>query len=76
MRFSLALAALAVVSIASASSTQAITLNQACEKFANKLSEAKASGDKQKADQVFSQGSKRIASKFNGATCPNVKAPN
>lgn len=76
MRLFLALATVAFVSISGVSTAQAITVDQACEKFASKLSEAQASGDKQKAQQVYSQGSKRIASKFNGASCPNVKAPN
>jgi hypothetical protein len=76
VRLFLALATVAFVSISGVSTAQAITVDQACEKFASKLSEAQASGDKQKAQQVYSQGSKRIASKFNGASCPNVKAPN
>lgn len=76
MRLFLALATVAFVSISGVPTAQAITVDQACEKFASKLSEAQASGDKQKAQQVYSQGSKRIASKFNGASCPNVKAPN
>ena len=76
MRLFLALATVAFVSISGVSTAQAITVDQACEKFASKFSEAQASGDKQKAQQVYSQGSKRIASKFNGASCPNVKAPN
>jgi hypothetical protein len=71
-----ALATVALLSITGALTAQAITVDQACEKFASKLSEAQASGDKQKAQQVYSQGSKRIANKFNGASCPNVKAPN
>jgi hypothetical protein len=76
VRLFLALATVAFVSISGVSTAQAITVDQACEKFASKLSEAQASGDKQKAQQVYSQGSQRIASKFNGASCPNVKAPN
>jgi len=36
---------------------------------------AVASGDTAKARQVYTEGSKRVASHFNGATCPNVKAP-
>jgi len=76
VRLFLALATVALLSISGAFTAQAITVDQACEKFASKLSEAQASGDKQKAQQVYSQGSKRIASKFNGASCPNVKAPN
>jgi hypothetical protein len=36
---------------------------------------AVASGDTVKARQIYTEGSKRVASHFNGATCPNVKAP-
>ncbi len=54
---------------------KAVTLDQACQKFSSKLTEAQASGDKQKVQNVYTQGSQRIAKKFNGATCPNVKAP-
>jgi hypothetical protein len=54
---------------------QAVTLDQACQKFAGKLSAAQTSGDKQKAQTIYTEGSKRIASRFNGATCPNVTAP-
>lgn len=52
-----------------------MTLDQACAKFGGKLNEAVASGDTNKARQVYTEGSKRVASHFNGATCPNVKAP-
>ncbi len=75
MRFSLSLAAFALLSITGAPTAGAVTLDQACEKFASKLSEAQASGDKQKVQQVYAQGTKRIAGKFNGGTCPNIKAP-
>ena len=75
MRSSLALAAATVLTISAAPSAQAISLDQACQTFAGKLSAAQVSGDKEKAQKIYSQGSKRIASKFNGATCPNVKAP-
>ena len=54
---------------------EAITLDQVCQKFSSKLTEAQASGDKQKVQNVYTQGSQRIAKKFNGASCPNVKAP-
>ena len=71
--------ALATVSaaafLASAPTVKAVTLDEACTKFAAKLGEAQASGDADKAKTVYSKGSQRIASKFNGATCPNVKAP-
>lgn len=36
---------------------------------------AQAAGDIQKAQTIFQEGSARIASRFNGASCPNVKAP-
>jgi hypothetical protein len=74
MRASLAFAA-ALLALAAPSAAQAVSLDQACQKFASKLSAAQASGDKQKAQTVYTEGSKRIAKKFNGATCPNVKAP-
>jgi hypothetical protein len=54
---------------------QAVSLDQACQMFAGKLGDAQASGDPQKAQTVYAEGSKRIASRFNGATCPNVKPP-
>ena len=73
---SLAFATLAAAGLlASAPMVQAVTLDEACAKFAAKLSEAQASGNFYKVNTVYSEGSKRIASKFNGATCPNVKAP-
>lgn len=67
------LSALALMT--SAQSVQAITLDEACTKFASKMSEAQASGNADQVKTVYSKGSQRIASKFNGATCPNVKAP-
>jgi hypothetical protein len=54
---------------------QAASLDEACGKFASKLSAAQATGDSQKVKAVYQKGSQRIASKFNGATCPNVKPP-
>lgn len=76
MRFLLATAAAAalITSLVPAG-VQAKTLDQACQKFAASLNKANASGDKQKAKTVYTEGSKRIAKKFKGATCPNVKAP-
>jgi hypothetical protein len=53
----------------------AMTLEQACTKFGGKVNDAKASGDLGKARKIYVEGSKRVASHFNGATCPNVKAP-
>ena len=75
VRSSLALAVASVLALSGATTAQAVSLDQACQTFASKLSAAQASGDKDKAQKIYSQGSKRIASKFNGATCPNVKAP-
>jgi len=54
---------------------KAVTLEEACAKFAAKISEAQASGNADQVKTVYSKGSQRIAAKFNGATCPNVKAP-
>ena len=53
----------------------AMTLDQACTKLSAKVNDAKTSGDQAKARQIYSEGSKRVASRFNGATCPDVKAP-
>ena len=76
MRFLVATTAAAVLlTLATPAGVQAVTLDQACQKFSTKLTQAQASGDKQKAQTVYTEGSKRIAKKFNGATCPNVKAP-
>jgi len=61
--------------LASAPTVNAVTLDEACTKFASKMGEAQASGDPDKVKMVYSKGSQRIASTFNGATCPNIKAP-
>ena len=53
----------------------AMTLGQACTKFGGKVNDAIASGDLAKARKIYAEGGKRVASHFNGATCPNVKAP-
>ncbi|MFM7312501.1 MAG: hypothetical protein ACKO0M_04925 [Cyanobium sp.] len=74
MRTVLAIAS-ALMALAAPAGVQAISLDQACQRFADKLNAAQASGDPQKAQNVYSEGSKRIASKFNGPTCPNVTAP-
>ena len=74
MRSTLATAAL-FLAFSAPVAVKAVTLDQACQKFSSKLTEAQASGDKQKVQNVYTQGSQRIAKKFNGATCPNVKAP-
>jgi len=75
VRSSLALAVTSLLALSGASTAQAVSLDQACQTFASKLSAAQASGDKDKAQKIYTQGSKRIASKFNGATCAKVKAP-
>jgi hypothetical protein len=67
------LAAAALLLPVFAPAVNAVTLDQACQMFASKLTEAQALGDKQKAQNVYTQGSQRISKKFNGATCPNVK---
>ena len=69
------IAAAVLLGLAAPSDVQAVTLDQACQTFAGKLSDAQKAGDKQKAQEIYSVGSQRIAKKFNGATCPNVKAP-
>jgi hypothetical protein len=74
MRTYLAIAS-ALIALAAPAGAQAVSLDQACQKFADKLSAAQAAGDKQKAQTIYTEGSKRIASKFNGATCSNVTAP-
>ena len=74
MRTQLVAASVLFVLIAPAG-VHAVTLDQACQTFASKLSAAQAAGDKTKAQTIYAEGSKRIASRFNGATCPNVKAP-
>ena len=54
---------------------KAVSLDQACSMFAAKLQAAISAGDTAKAQMIFSEGSQRIASRFNGASCPNVQAP-
>jgi len=54
---------------------QAVSLQEACERFEAKLKQAQASNDPAQVQKVYSQGSQRIASRFNGATCPGIKAP-
>ncbi|MEB3105291.1 MAG: hypothetical protein VKN17_05875 [Cyanobacteriota bacterium] len=54
---------------------QAVSLNEACGMFASKLNAAVQSGDQAKAQLIYQDGSQRIAQRFNGATCPNVKPP-
>ena len=55
---------------------EAVSLDEACSRWASKLKEAQASGDSAKAQKVFTEGNKRIQSRFGTtASCPNVKAP-
>jgi hypothetical protein len=69
------IAAAVLLGLAAPSGVQAVTLDQACQTFASKLSDAQKAGDKQKAQEIYAKGNQRIAKKFNGATCPNVKVP-
>jgi hypothetical protein len=71
--FAVALSALAVAT--AVAPARAISLDDACARFASKLSDAVKSGDTAKAQEIYSIGSQRIASRFNGATCPNVQPP-
>ena len=75
MRSTLVVAATALMTWTVPSAASAISLDQACQRFADKLQAAQAAGDNQKAQQIYAQGSQRIAGRFNGATCPNVQAP-
>lgn len=54
---------------------RAVSLDQACATYAEKLNAAVAAGDTQKAKAIYQQGRDRIAAKFGGANCPNVKPP-
>ncbi len=69
------IAAAALLALAAPVGVRAVTVDEACQTFAGKLSAAQKAGDKQKAQEIYTKGSQRIAKKFNGATCPNVKAP-
>ena len=53
----------------------AVSLQEACYRFEAKLKQAQASNDPAQVQKVYTQGSQRIASRFNGATCPGIKAP-
>jgi hypothetical protein len=54
---------------------EAVSLDQACSIFSAKLQAALTAGDTAKAQKIFSEGTQRIASRFNGASCPNIQAP-
>lgn len=75
MRFTPVMVAAALVVLGAPSGAHAVSLDEACGRFASKLSAAQAAGDTQKAQTIYQEGSQRIASRFNGATCPNVKPP-
>ena len=73
----LLLATLALLAMAMGTplAARAMNLDQACERFASRLTAAQASGDSQQAQTISQKGSQRIAANFNGATCPNVQPP-
>lgn len=75
MRFSQALAAAALLAALTPNGARAISLEQACQRFSDKLSAAQSAGDSQKAQTIYQEGRQRIASNFNGATCPTIKPP-
>jgi hypothetical protein len=75
MRFSRAFAAAALLAALTPHGAVAISLDQACQRFPSKLSAAQSAGDNEKAKTIYQEGSQRIASKFNGATCPNITPP-
>lgn len=54
---------------------RAMSLDDACARFSSKLNAAVQAGNTAQAQQIYQQGSQRIASNFNGATCPNVQPP-
>ena len=58
-----------------AAPSQAMSLDQACARFASKLDAAVQAGNTAQAQQIYQEGSQRVASHFNGATCPNVQPP-
>lgn len=65
----------AALLIAPITPAQAMSLDAACARFASRLQTAVQSGDTAKAQKIYQVGSQRIASNFNGATCPNVQPP-
>ena len=75
VRSAAAIALTALMALFIPVSARAISLEQACSRFASKLNAAQTAGDTQKAQTIYQEGSQRIASRFNGATCPNVKPP-
>ena len=75
MRSQLLAAAAVLLALVAPAAVKAVSLDQACQTFAGKLAAAQKAGDLQKAQEIYATGSKRIASRFNGASCPTVKAP-
>lgn len=75
MRFFPVFAAATLLAAMTPQGASAVSLDQACQRFADKLSAAQSAGDSQKAQTIYQEGSQRIASRFNGATCPNIKPP-
>ena len=71
---SVATAFVALVGL-TATPAKAVNLDQACSMFAAKIQAALSAGDTAKAQMIFSEGTQRIASRFNGASCPNIQAP-
>jgi hypothetical protein len=71
---SVATASIAILGVTT-TPAKAISLDQACSRFAAKLQAALNAGDTAKAQKIFSEGTQRIASRFNGASCPSIKAP-
>ena len=65
----------ATVLVMAPGQAQAVSLQEACARFASKLQAAEAAGNTTQAQTIYSEGSQLIASHFNGATCPNVKTP-
>jgi len=54
---------------------QAMSLDDACARLASKLNAAVQAGITAQAQQIYQRGSQRIASNFNGASCPTVQPP-
>jgi len=73
MRVLVSIASVAMASLAMPA--QAMNLSDACARFASKLNAAVQAGNTAKAQEIYQVGSQRIASNFNGATCPNVQPP-
>jgi len=73
MRVLVSIASVAIASLAMPA--QAMNLSDACARFASKLNAAVQAGNSAKAQEIYQIGSQRIASNFNGATCPNVQPP-